>query len=236
MLMSLTITCFFLSSLHIFSPATEFLPPVQGPVIKTGRMNRGTSNLLEPPTLGAHNCSCPGAALGDFSPCAETWHGGSTSYLSSRAETAGFTASELTATGWLLTAQQQSPAFLIAWVLEISRKEHKDARISPFIPEGITTGHRSFGLVSWHKGSWQQRGCPSFGVQRNTAARGVEAACPPLPRTGQRGSITQGCRFCHEKEQNRQQPPAATVASAMQSSLWMWAINCWVIVLEWVEA
>lgn len=42
---------------------------------------------------------------------AENWHGRSVSYPSSQAETAGFAASELTATGRLLTAQQQSLAF-----------------------------------------------------------------------------------------------------------------------------
>lgn len=44
---------------------------------------------------------------------AENWHGRSMPYTSSQAETAGFAASELTAAGQLLTAQQQRLAFFL---------------------------------------------------------------------------------------------------------------------------
>ena len=56
-----------------FSPNTAFLSPVQGAKIKRERMNKGTSNLLEPPTLDAHSCSGLEAAIRDFSPGQSAW-------------------------------------------------------------------------------------------------------------------------------------------------------------------
>lgn len=59
--------------LACFSPDTAFLTPIQGALIKRGRTNNGTPNLLEPPTLDPHSCLGPGAALRDFSPWQTCW-------------------------------------------------------------------------------------------------------------------------------------------------------------------
>ena len=204
--------------LACFSPDTEFLTPVQWALIKTRRMNKGTSNPLEPPPLDTHSCSGPGAALRDFSPWQTRWE------LARWKHVLPLLASRdsrfccfWTHCHWPIIncIAAASGFFFVTWVLEISRKVQKNHRIKPFISEGVTTGHRSLGPVSWHSGSWQQTGCPSFSVQLNTAARGVKAHCTSLSRTGYKGSITWHYRFCHQKKQNWQQPPAATIVSAV---------------------
>lgn len=60
----------------------------------------------------------------------------------------------------------------------MSRKVQKGCSISPLIPEGIMTGHRSLGLCPDIR---QHTGCPSLGVQINKAASGGKAPvllCP----------------------------------------------------------